>query len=98
MILQPNLFPGISSWLGMVGQRMRCELRLLQRHDNESGYYRFLYIFVDPTGNSVVWKTEIDKDLTIGDEFDATFTVKSHGHFRGVRQTSLARPRLRRKR
>lgn len=92
MIAQPPLFAGMPSHIGKVGQRMTLNLRLMHKYENETGYTRYKYIFIAPSGDSLIWKTDTDKELREGDEYGVTFKVKAHSHYHKRKQTVIERP------
>ena len=85
-----------STYLGVVGKRMTFDVTLISEHVlPDYGYGSpSLYRFEDKDGNVIMWKSSTDKDITNGDNFKLTGTVKEHKEWKGVKQTFLTRCKL----
>ena len=83
-----------SGHVGEVGKRIEFEVEscrvLYTRSNAHCSYYAsdsWVYEIVDSNGNVLVWSTSCDVEK--GMRFSAT--VKSHGEYRGVKQTTITR-------
>ena len=101
----------ISQYIGNVGERVTVTVTLEKKVAFEvpsySGYgtdTKRIYIFVDESGNKIVWKTSgiLWKDpddwnkgaIQEGDSVSIKGTVKKHGEYNGEKQTELQRVKI----
>jgi hypothetical protein len=77
--------------VGTVGKREVFTLTLKRVTSFESQYgTTFILIFEDAAGNQVVWKTS-RAEFNEGETVTLKATVKEHGEYNGVPQTSISR-------
>jgi hypothetical protein len=83
----------VDAYFGEVGKRVRhVELSYVRSVGFESMYgYQFLHIFRGPGGESIMWKTATELDLSVDQKIVATFTVKTHEEYKGRKQTKVSR-------
>jgi hypothetical protein len=84
---------GVSNHVGEVGKRLRdLELTVTGIHSYESQYGVGEFIkFADAAGNRLTWKASGTQGLVVGKAYKVTGTIKSHGEFRGIKETYLSR-------
>lgn len=84
-----------SSHVGTVGKRemFRVEVTFSRVFDGIYGE-RQLVKMVDPDGNQLVWWNTGQSDPKVGGTYDLMGTVKDHGEYNGVKQTTLTRCKL----
>lgn len=83
-----------STHLGKLKERLKMEVTYTRTVYLGSSQFGDSYInfFTDDSGNALVWKTSNSlSDFTQGSKVKLVGTVKEHGEYRGVKQTSLTR-------
>lgn len=82
-----------SEWVGDISKRYRdVPLTLIRVNGFESLYgYTNVLTFSDDSDNELVWFTGSDLGIKMGDKIKATFTVKSHDEYKGVKNTKISR-------
>lgn len=91
---------GPSAFVGEPGAKLQAQLALDRVINTETQFGTVLrYLFTDPCGNRLVWKTtpkSSPRDLYEGQGrvFGATFRVKGHDLYRGEMQTSITHLKL----
>jgi len=83
----------VSTWVGEVKKRevfTHLKVARLASFDSDFGT-RTVVTFEDVTGNVLVWKASGDPRVTLGACYDVKGTVKAHGDYKGVKQTTLTR-------
>lgn len=81
--------------VGTVGKREVFTLTLLDTRELESNFgVTTLCKFADGAGNQVVWFASGWQSLEIGHTYQVKATVKAHGDFRGVPQTTITRAKV----
>lgn len=85
-----------SRHLGAVGERLRgLQLRCDSARGIESQWgTTILYKFHDQDGNVLTWFSSGGAELEPGAEYLVDATVKAHGEFRGVAETTLTRAKV----
>lgn len=53
-----------------------------------------LFSFITEDGNVLVWFSSSDADATVGKKVVLDFTVKSHGEYNGIKQTTITRAKI----
>lgn len=82
----------VSEWVGEEKQRMTLDITLQKIRGFETMYgYMYVYEFIDGNNNVLIWKTSNEQEFNEGDVIKATFTIKNHEEFRGVKQTNILR-------
>lgn len=84
-----------SEHFGEVKKRAEYVLTLT-RYSTSEGEYGVTHIcgFEDADGNRAVWFASVDPEMDLGKSYKVKATVKSHGDYRGVKQTTLTRVAL----
>lgn len=81
-----------SDWFGEVKKRGDFTLTLLGTKSFDSPFgVKFLYRFIDGSGNIAVWWTTKDEEVEVGKAYKVRATVKAHEDYRGTKQTVLTR-------
>lgn len=88
----PRLDKRNSQHVGKIGDRVKapCKVIGVSGKDSDFGYTN-IYRFMSESGNVVVWFTTTSQDIHYGDKVVLTGTVKKHGEFQGVKETTLTR-------
>lgn len=82
----------VSQPIGIVGKREIFTLTLLGSTPIESQWgVTLLYRFEDAVGNRVKYFSSRDLGLTAGETYQVKATVKAHGEWGGVRETTITR-------
>jgi hypothetical protein len=84
-----------SAHVGKAGDRLILNV-VVTRVSESNGYYGITTIISmrDDTGNELVWFASGEKPYKVGDKLQGKGTVKAHGEFLGVKQTTLTRCKL----
>lgn len=87
--------------ISAVGQRIASDLTLISvREIGRDAYTRwdagisYLYKFEDAAGNSFSWFSSNKHDLTNGQTYKVTGTVKAHKEYKGRNETQLTRCKI----
>ncbi len=88
-----------SNHIGTVGERITATVTFdhSASFDGYMGRTTYIYTFIDPDGNILVWKTQAWKHLAKGDEVQITGTIKEHSEYKDQKQTVLTRCKITRK-
>lgn len=92
--LERKLRAAESNWVGEVKKRMELTgLTVTKLHSFEGAYgVTTLVTFLDGNGNVMKWFASGNPELNVGDVVTkAKGTVKAHGEYRGVKETTLTR-------
>lgn len=83
-------------FIGEIGERIEVYLTVAKaiHLDEDYGGGKIMHIFLDDLNNTYIWTTAA-KSLSEGQTYKIRGTVKSHGIYKGVRQTILTRCMLR---
>lgn len=83
---------GGNSYFGTLGQRDAFVLTVTRVGEFDGRYgHTWVVGFADADGNEGVWFASRDPQVARGDRCSVTGTVKKHGTFRGTKQTTLSR-------
>lgn len=81
-------------YIGTIGSRISITATLVRDHEFGSQFGTMhIYIFETLDGNTLVWKTA-SAWLTVDKEYQIVGTVKEHSEYNKVRQTVLARCKI----
>jgi len=81
-----------SQWVGNVGDRTLLRLYVTGVTTTEGRFgTTYIYKFIDSEGNDFVWFASNPTELQHSDTCDIKCTIKSHGEFRGKKNTVLTR-------
>lgn len=85
-----------SEWIGEVGEKVKgLKVILKSTHSFETRYgYTRLLKFEDMKGNIICWFTSTYQPYEINDTVFITGTIKAQDEYKGVKQTTLTRCRL----
>ena len=84
--------PGVSEWVGEVGERITVSLLCTHvRHFSTSYGLSTMYQFEDEDGNVFIWNTQTSKDIEEDGQYLIAGTIKQHTTYRCVKQTQLTR-------
>lgn len=81
-----------SSYVGIEGNDIDIKAVLMDR-DYFRTYKSYLYMFLDEKGNVFVWMTSTCR-ISVGEYVELTGKVKSHDIYDGVKQTRIARCKI----
>lgn len=91
----------ISKYVGTVGEKLEIEVTYIGSPWFERPSFRgygteicYIHTFKDANGNKLVWKTHSrggEKDVNEGDKVVLSGIVKEHSEYKGEKQTSLIR-------
>ena len=101
----------VSQFVGNVGERITATVKLEKKVTYEvpsfTGFgkdIKWIYIFVDESGNKLVWKTSkpcwkegedgCEHPIQEGDEMTIKATVKDHTEYKGEKQTEIQRAKV----
>lgn len=87
---------GAGDWIGEVGAKIATAATLERRGAYENAYGIVAVLsFRDEEGNGMVWKTQSPpQGLMVGATYHVAATVKSHGEYKGDKQTEVIRVKV----
>lgn len=99
--------PMNSEYIGNVGDKIEMPVTLWKISTYKvqafGGYYhrdepametKYIYSFIDASGNCLIWNTTSFNELTAGDKLKLKGTIKAHKEHKGIKQTELQRCKI----
>lgn len=96
--------PMNSEYIGNVGDKIEMPVTFWKLATYKvkafGGYYnrdepametKYIYSFIDESGNCLIWNTTSFNELTAGDKLKLKGTIKGHKEYKGIKQTELQR-------
>lgn len=96
--------PKGSDYIGNIGDKIEMAVTFLKMATYKvqafGGYYnrdepametKYIYSFVDASGNCLIWNTTSFQELSAGDQVKLKGTIKAHKEYKGIKQTELQR-------
>ena len=80
-----------SEYVGEVGAKITLPVKVIRVIETEGHYGLTSIITMNSNGNSLVWFASGQSKLDEGKEYQIKGTVKGHGLYNGVKQTTLTR-------
>jgi hypothetical protein len=99
--------PMNSEYVGNVGDKIEMPVTLWKISTYKvqafGGFYdrdepkmqtKYIYSFIDASGNCLIWNTTSFNELTAGDKLKLKGTIKRHSEYKGIKQTELQRCKM----
>lgn len=99
--------PMNSEYVGNVGDKIEMPVTFWKMSTYKvkafGGYYnrdepametKYIYSFIDASGNCLIWNTTSFNELTAGDKLILKGTIKGHKEYKGIKQTELQRCKI----
>ena len=85
-----------SEHVGRLDERIRGVTLFVVKRWTFSGRFgeKNVHTFEDENGNVLTWWASNGTELDVGRRYVVDFTIKNHGEFRGVRETTLTRVKV----
>lgn len=81
----------VSTCVGSIGERIQFEATVTNINDRDSDFgATHIHSLLDSDGNVYVWFASRER-LNVGSKYAFKATVKKHGEFRGIKQTTITR-------
>ena len=81
----------LSEHIGNVGDKVTLSVKVIRVIETEGHYGLTSVITMESGNNSIVWFASGESKLDAGKEYQIKGTVKAHGLYNGVKQTTLTR-------
>ena len=99
--------PKGSEYVGNIGDKIEMPVTFWKMSSYKvqafGGFYdrdepkmetKFIYSFIDASGNCLIWNTTAFNELTAGDKLKLKGTIKRHSEYKGIKQTELQRCKI----
>lgn len=99
--------PKNSEYVGNIGDKIEMPVTLWKMSSYKvqafGGYYnrdepkmetKYIYSFIDASGNCLIWNTTASHDISAGDKLILKGTIKRHSEYKGIKQTELQRCKI----
>lgn len=99
--------PKASQYVGNIGDKIEMPVTFWKMSTYKvqafGGYYnrdepametKYIYSFIDASGNCLIWNTTSFHQLSDGDKLILKGTIKRHSEYKGIKQTELQRCKI----